>query len=56
MGDDIIVCDKCDDVGHTEATCPHCNGSGEGHQDKSKCSNCRGDGVVYIECHCGEDR
>ena len=30
---------------YEELTCPHCNGSGEGMHDGTKCVYCKGSGV-----------
>lgn len=57
--DELATCGACD--GETVVHCSRCNGSGEGAWDGSRCSDCRGRGVVacadcYEEPDYDEDR
>lgn len=46
-------CPECES-GMVEAHCGHCNGSGEGMYDGSRCRICKGSGDAAYECEkCG---
>jgi len=50
-----IECPLCDGDGGTMELCNHCNGSGEGMVDGSRCVVCGGSSVVPVACeHCDD--
>lgn len=43
-------CENCGGTGWVKLLCAHCNGSGEGMHDGTKCWECKGSGVIPWEC------
>jgi len=49
-------CELCEDAGYTHELCTHCNGSGEGSYDGSRCPVCGGWGQMSVKCSCKEEK
>lgn len=44
--DRLLGYDPADEYQHEEGYCPACSGSGEGMNEKTRCSGCKGKGVI----------